>query len=77
MYTEATDLDRVKTEFEKIGYKVVSAELTMIARTPATLDEKDSARVLGIVEALEELDDVRRVHVNVELSESLLVQLAT
>lgn len=77
VYTEATDLDRVKTQFEKIGHKVVSAELTMIPRTPATLDEKDSARVLGIVEALEELDDVRRVHVNVELSENLLVQLAT
>ena len=77
VYTEATDLDRVKTEFEKLGHKVASAELTMVPTAPATLDEKDSTRVLGIVEALEELDDVRRVHINIELNESLLVQLAT
>ena len=75
VYTDATDLARVKTELSDRGADVASAELTMAPTTPMTLDDERTARVLGMIESIEELDDVRRVHTNLELSDALLERI--
>ncbi len=44
------------------------AELTMLASTPAACDAEQAARVLRLIDALEDLDDVQRVHTNGDFS---------
>lgn len=44
------------------------AELTMLAGTPAACDAEQAARVLRLIDALEDLDDVQRVHTNGDFS---------
>ena len=72
VYTEATDLALVKKALENIGYSVTTAELTMIPTAPMLMNDRQTSNIVGIVEQIEELDDVRRVHTNVEVSDTLL-----
>ena len=44
------------------------AELMMLASTPAACDAEQAARVLRLIDALEDLDDVQRVHTNGDFS---------
>ena len=75
VYTDATDLAQVKNELAAQGADITSAELTKAPTTPMALDDDRSARVLNLIESIEELDDVRRVHTNLELSDSLLERI--
>ena len=75
VYTDATDLARVKNELAAQGADIASAELTMTPTTPMTLDDNRARRVLGMIESIEDLDDVRRVHSNLELSDTLLERI--
>ena len=36
------------------------------------MNDRQTSNIVGIVEQIEELDDVRRVHTNVEVSDTLL-----
>ncbi len=75
--TGARDLARVKTDLQSQGFAVESAELTMTPTATMQLDDRRAARVLEIVESIEELDDVRRVHTNVEISDALLARVGS
>ena len=75
VYTDATDLARVKNELAVQGADIASAELTMAPTSPMTLDDDRAAHVLGMIESIEDLDDVRRVHTNLELSDTLVARI--
>ena len=42
-----------------------------------TLNPKDTASVLGLIDALEELDDVQQVYSNLDVSDEALAELET
>ena len=77
IYTEPDRLERVKQALEAHAFSVRAAELTRLPTTPVQLDEADAERVLRIVETLEELDDVVRVHTTLDISEALVAKLAS
>jgi YebC/PmpR family DNA-binding regulatory protein len=77
VYTEASELALVKTALENIGYSITTAELTMIPTAPMLMDDSQTSKIVGMVEQIEELDDVRRVHTNVEVSDTLLEHIDT
>ena len=77
IYTEPTDLDRIRRALEDHSYLITVAELTMLPNAPVQLEEGEAERVLRVAESLEELDDVRRVHTTLEISEGLVGKLAT
>ncbi len=54
--------------------KVTGAESTMVPKTMLELEPKDAVAVLKLMERLEDLDDVQRVHTNLEISEEALKQ---
>ena len=57
--TGPTDLHAVRTAVEEAGYKVEESDLTMVAQNLVTLDDKGAAKkVLDLVDALDDLDDV-------------------
>ena len=57
--------------------EVESYELTQVPKTTITLDESDAKKVLGLIEALEDLDDVQDVYANFDISDDVLEAVAS
>ena len=66
-------LGEVRDSLETAGYKVSSAELTMVPNTMIPLNEEAEARkVLRVVDALEDMDDVQNVYANFDIPDAIL-----
>ena len=66
-------LGEVRESLEGAGYKVSSAELTMVPNTMIPLNEEAEARkVLRVVDALEDMDDVQNVYANFDIPDAIL-----
>lgn len=71
--TAATDLARVRDGLEAAGVLSESAELTMLPTTTVALDtEGDARRVLKVIDALEDQDDVQAVYSNFDIPDDVL-----
>lgn len=77
VYTEPAALDEVRRTLEQQGVKVNSAELTYVPISTITLDDTKALQVMRLIERLEELDDVQKVHTNLEITEQLVEQVAS
>ena len=72
-----TDLGRLRDALEAGGVKVTSADLTMVPTSTISLEsEADARKVLRVVDALEEHDDVQAVYANFDIPDNVL-QLVT
>ncbi len=71
----ATDFHKLKDAFEAAELMPESAELAMIPSTTVELDEDNARKVLRLIDALEDLDDVQKVHGNYEVSDELLAKI--
>ncbi len=58
------------------GFEYESADVTQLASTTVNLDVKDAEKMIGLLEMLEELDDVQQVYSNADISEEILGQLS-
>lgn len=65
----------VKDAISKAGFETVHAEVSMVAATQVTADKELAESILGIIEALEDLDDVQEVYTNIDIPEDILKQL--
>jgi transcriptional/translational regulatory protein YebC/TACO1 len=70
--TEPSDLHAVRDALLAAGIELEAAELTMIPKSTVTLDEADARRVLRLVDALEDSDDVQEVYANFDIPEDVL-----
>ena len=70
-------LSAVRTAVEAAGFKVESAELTMVPKTTVeVVDEADAKKVLRLIDELEENDDVQDVYANFDIPERVLAAVA-
>jgi transcriptional/translational regulatory protein YebC/TACO1 len=58
------------------GLAPESAEVTMRASTQAEVGAEDAARMIKLLDMLEDLDDVQQVYSNAEIPDEILAQLA-
>lgn len=70
--TDPTAFHAVQEALRKRGIEVESAELTMIPKTTMHVDGDDVPKLLKLLDALEELDDVQKVHANLDIDEAAL-----
>jgi len=71
------DLAAVRRAIEDAGIKVESAELSMVPKTTVEVAEEPSARkLIRLIEALEENDDVQGVYANFDIPEQVLEAVA-
>ncbi|MFN2606912.1 MAG: YebC/PmpR family DNA-binding transcriptional regulator [Acidimicrobiales bacterium] len=71
--TPPSDLARVRAALEDAGVRVESADLTMLPTTTVDLEsEADARKVLRVVDALEDHDDVQAVYANFDIPDSVL-----
>jgi transcriptional/translational regulatory protein YebC/TACO1 len=73
---EPSSLFDVKGALETAGFEVLSAESTMLAENTIPItDAEDARKILRIIDALEDNDDVQDVYSNVDITEELMSQL--
>jgi len=70
--TDTKDLENIKKALEANKIKTKSAEITMVPSTTIKLEGETAKQVLGLVEALEEHDDVQNVYANFDIPDELL-----
>jgi YebC/PmpR family DNA-binding regulatory protein len=72
------NLASVREAIEAAGIEVQSADLTMVPKTTVELaDESAAKKVLRLMDALEENDDVQDVHANFDIPERVLEAVAS
>lgn len=70
--TAMEDLHKVNDALAAAGVKSTEAELTYLATNKVELAEADALKLLKLMDALEELDDIQETYVNVDIPDSLL-----
>ena len=66
-------LTDVREAVEQAGFTVESAELTMVPKTTVEVEDEAAARkILRLIDALEESDDVQDVYANFDIPERVL-----
>lgn len=66
------DLWAVREAIEKAKIKIDSATLTMIPKNLVSVSADTARKVLGLIEALEEHDDVQNVYANFDIPDELI-----
>lgn len=73
VYTAATDLAKVRDALKDAGVEITEAELTYVPNTTIEITDKETAgKIMRLMDALDEVDDVQNTHVNFDIDESLL-----
>ena len=73
--TVAGDLSTVRTSLEDAGIDVESADITQLPSTSVPVDAGTAPRVLRLVDALEDLDDVQAVYANFDIPDEVLAEV--
>ena len=73
--TAPGDLRAVREALEAAGIAVESAEITMLPSTTVPLGKPDAVKVLRLMDALEDVDDVQAVYANFDISEEILAEV--
>lgn len=72
IFTDPTDLHRVREAIEADGTAVEAAQLTMRPKTMITPEPEAAIKVIRLVERLEDLDDVQEVFTNADITDEVL-----
>ena len=74
--TPSTELAQVRTALEQAGLAVTDADLTMLPTATIALEtEADARKVVRVVDALEDHDDVQAVYANFDIPDSVMESL--
>jgi YebC/PmpR family DNA-binding regulatory protein len=68
-------LTPVRQALEAEGIAIESYELTQVPKTTIEIDGSDAKKVLNLIDALEELDDVAEVYSNFDISDEVMASL--
>ncbi len=74
--TGPSDFGTVRQALETAGIANASADLTMIPKSTIAPSEGDARRLLKLIDALEDNDDVQEVFANFDISEEILEAVA-
>lgn len=72
IYTDPSGLEAVKEALVAAGFKIASGEVTRIPATLVPVAGDDARKVLSLLQALEDHDDVQNVYSNCDIPEEIL-----
>lgn len=73
IYTDPKALAQVRDNLKTAGLPVIEAELTYVPKDTVEITDKDTAgKIMRLMDALDDIDDVTATHVNFDISEELL-----
>ena len=65
----------VKEQIQEMGLKPEQADVIMQATTSVDLELEDAQKAMRLIDTLEDLDDVQKVHSNAEISDEVMANL--
>jgi YebC/PmpR family DNA-binding regulatory protein len=74
--TMPEDFNAVKDALIAAGFQPEMSEIAMVPTTKAELDQETAEKVLKMIDALEDLDDVQNVYTNADISAEILDALS-
>jgi len=78
IFTSPEELYRVKEELDRLGVPVEKAQITWIPVSTVSVSDPEMARkVIRLIEALDDLEDVQQVIANFEIPEDVLQRVGT
>ncbi|MDV5060474.1 YebC/PmpR family DNA-binding transcriptional regulator [Vibrio diabolicus] len=75
VYTASSDFGLVKDALDAAGFEAENAEVSLIPSTKAELDVDTAPKLLRLIDALEDLDDVQEVYHNGDISDDVAASL--
>ncbi len=76
VYCEPGEFNSVNEAFETAGLKPLSAEVTKLPSTTVNItDPAEAAKVLKLMEALDDADDVQNVYANFDIDDEIMASL--
>ncbi|MFB9732577.1 MULTISPECIES: YebC/PmpR family DNA-binding transcriptional regulator [Ornithinimicrobium] len=73
--SEATDVVAVRTALQEAGLDYDSAEVTFVPSMEVPLDAEGARKVIRVVDALEDCDDVQNVYSNADISDEVMAEI--
>ncbi len=75
IYTSSDELHAVSSNLSDQGLKVGEVQLAQFPKNAIDLGEKETLQVMGIIDTLEELDDVQQVFSGLNISDEILATM--
>ena len=72
--TETSDFMAVQDALKGAGIESSSAELTRIAKNEVAVTGKDAEKLIKLMDYLDDLDDVQKVHSNADIDDAILAE---
>jgi YebC/PmpR family DNA-binding regulatory protein len=74
VYTDVPGFNGVQEALRERGLKWDGAELAMVPKSTVKVEGPDAAKLVKLLDALEDLDDVQKVYTNADIDEESLVE---
>jgi YebC/PmpR family DNA-binding regulatory protein len=74
--TEPSDLTAVRSALTDAGVQLESADVVQRPKVRVPVEESDAAKLLKLIDTLEESDDVNEVHANFDVAGDVLERIA-
>jgi transcriptional/translational regulatory protein YebC/TACO1 len=74
--TEPATLTAVRTALEAAGVEIQSSDIAWLPKARVPIDEDDAGKIMRLIEALEDYDDVDAVHANFDVDADVLERIA-
>ncbi len=74
--TAPSDLPAVRDALEGAGVTIESADVTQLPSTTVPLERESAGRILRLIDALEDLDDVQDVYANFDIPDDVMAALS-
>ena len=77
VHTEVAAFESVKQTFDGKGLRYIMAEITMVPQNTVKVgDEVQAAKVLKLMDAIEDADDVQKVYANFDIPDEILQRIS-
>jgi transcriptional/translational regulatory protein YebC/TACO1 len=76
IHCDPSDLTAVRAALDGAGIEVETAEVSQLPTVRVPLDEETATKLLRLIEALEDQDDVDTVHANFDVDADVLERVA-
>ncbi|MCP4544820.1 MAG: YebC/PmpR family DNA-binding transcriptional regulator [Chloroflexi bacterium] len=72
VYSDVGNFRVVRQALEEASIQFETAEVSLIPKNTMQLEEKETLQVMGVIDALEELDDTQQVYSNMDISDEVM-----
>jgi len=70
--TEPQDFEIVREAILKGGFKIITSDVTMLPKNTVPLRGKEAEKMLKLMDALEDNDDIQKVYANFDIPEEIM-----